>query len=186
LSLKDLEEFLSEDEQSKGYSFDWDKEKRIWLAAVDNLFKDVVSWLEPLTTNPNFKMTWESVVLHEENLGDYETKRMILELKGQKATLEPLGTMIIGSRGRIDLKGANGTVKFTLVDKRLTKPKVTVNIYTETEYTKLQEKAQGKTPEPKESAEYDWKIMTPPPNVQYLPLNAETFSDALLRVIRRD
>jgi hypothetical protein len=184
LSLKDLAEFLSEDEKSGDNKFDWDTEKRMWLDAVDKLYKDIVLWLKPLTTSPNFKMTFENVVLHEEDLGEYETKRMILELKGQKAILEPLGTMVISSRGRIDLKGANGTVKFTLVDKRLNKPKVSVNIFTESDYKKHIEKAQGKIPEPKETIEYDWKIMTPPPNVQYLTLNEETFSDALLRVLR--
>ncbi|PLR90900.1 hypothetical protein [Bacillus sp. T33-2] len=184
MSLKDLEAFLNDGEESGQSKFDWDKEKKRWLEAVDRLFTDVTSWLEPLSANPNFNIRFEKITLQEEQIGEYETKRMIIELKGQKAALEPIGTMIIGSRGRIDLKGSNGTVKFVLVDKRLNKPKVTVNIFTEKEYSQHLANAQGKPSESTEPVEYVWKIVTPPPNVQFFPLNEETFSDALLQVIR--
>ncbi len=90
--------------------------------------------------------------------------------------------MFIGSRGRIDIKGTNGSVKLTLVDRTLSKPRVTVYILgSETEY--LLAKAKGES-EPKTDVVYRWKVMTNPPNVQYIPLNEETFSEALLSVVR--
>lgn len=180
-----MEEFLSDENQTEESTIDWKQEKKMWLSSINKLYSDVSTWLEPLKTNPNFKITMDTIVLNEEEVGDYEVQRMIFELKSQRAFLQPIGTMIIAAKGRIDLIGANGTVKLILVDKQLTKPKVTANIYTEKEFAKYLEKAQGKDPakEPRKP-EYEWKIMTQPPNVQYISLNEETFSDALLRVIR--
>ncbi len=167
MSLRDLEKFLNQDNKQGELAVDWDCEKQFWLDAVDKLYKDIVTWLEPLRENPNFKIRFEKIVLQEEEIGAYEVNRMIINLKGHKAILEPLGTIVIGSKGRIDLQGTNGSVKFTFVDKRLTRTKVTVNINTEKEHV---EQGQNKHFE-SETPEYEWKIMTPAPNVQYLPLN---------------
>ena len=64
------------------------------------------------------------------------------------------------------MEGKAGKVKFLLTDKNSTKTKV--QIY------------QGK---PAKNIKWAWKISTPPPAVQLLELNEESFFDALMEVI---
>ncbi|WP_047153736.1 hypothetical protein [Aneurinibacillus tyrosinisolvens] len=185
MSLKDLEDFLNDDSEGKD-TFNYEEDKQKWLQSVKGLYQDITAWLKPLTEKPNsnIDISFEKTVLNEEHIGDYEIDKMYIDIKGQRVVLEPIGTWIIGSRGRIDMVGTYGKVLFTYVDERLTKPKVTVRVFSSAaemafeQEMKKEIEAAVKTP-----VVYTWKIMTPAPNVQYIPLNEETFSKALLSVI---
>ncbi|WP_227937262.1 hypothetical protein [Alkalihalobacillus deserti] len=182
MSLKDLEEFLNDD-NNEGNNFDWEKEKTDWLTAVDDFYRNITEWLKPITErdNSNLKITLDTLVINEEDIGEYEVKKMNISLKGKRVVLEPIGTMLIGARGRIDMKGTYGTVRFVLVDKRLNKPNVTVRVVDSTGEKALNETNKSTSSLPND---FGWKIITPPPNVQYIPLNEETFTQSLLSVIR--
>ena len=121
MSLKDLEDFLNEDSTAEG-SFNWEKEKKEWLKAVDEFYRSITAWLKPLTDKPNsnLKLSFEKMILSEEDIGDYEINKMMIVIKGHRVELEPVGTNLIGAKGRIDMTGTYGMVRFLLVDKRLT------------------------------------------------------------------
>lgn len=189
MSLKDLEEFLNDDSGGKD-DFNYEEDKQKWLQSVKELYQNITAWLKPLTDKPNsnIKISFEKTILNEEHIGDYEIDKMYIDIKGQRVVLQPLGTWIIGSRGRVDMIGTYGKILFTYVDERLTKPKVTVRLYSSSEepYSygkKIKEEAIEDIIRDA-SVGYAWKIMTPAPNVQYIPLNEETFSDSLLSVIK--
>lgn len=73
--------------------------------------------------------------------------------------------------------GANGTVKFVLIDKNSSKSPFKINIIINEEETK--EKAK----EPDVTPEWGWKVATPPPNIAYIDFEQETFLESLLEVI---
>lgn len=179
MSLKDLEEFLNEGKTTEN-SFDWNKEKKEWLKAVDTFYSNITVWLRPLTDKPNssLKISFETMVISEEELGDYEIKKLNIVIKGHRVVLEPIGTNIIGAKGRIDMVGTYGTVRFLLVDKNLRKPNIAVRISNPTNAHVLEDQKQYNP------VEFEWKIVTLPPNIQYIPLNEETFSNSLLSVIK--
>jgi hypothetical protein len=65
-----------------------------------------------------------------------------------------------------------GKVKFVLVNKNASTPKINVWI-------------KGEQP-PKEEAkiiQWDWKIATPPPRIQYINLQQDTFLNALMELV---
>ena len=179
MSLKDLEEFLNEDKATEGF-FDWEKEKSEWIGYVNTFYTNILAWLKPLTDKPNsnLKISFETMVLSEEEIGDYEIKKMKLVIKGHRVVLEPIGTNLIGAKGRIDMTGTYGTVRFLLVDKKLKKPNVTVRITNPIMDQVLEDQKQYSP------VEWEWRIVTFPPNVQFIPFNEETFSNSLLSVIK--
>ncbi len=182
MSLKELQDFLNDDKRDGDQKIDWETYKKEWLKALDEFYTNVTTWLQPLV-GTNLSLDFETTVLQEEYLGSYETRKMVIYAKGQKVVIEPKGRLIIGAKGRIDMVGPYGQVRFVYVDKRLNRPNITVQIIDSAMEKALKEQKHVTQGE-EISVEYEWKIATMPPNIQYIPLNAETFSNSLLSVIQ--
>lgn len=183
MSLKKLADFLNDDQDQSETTFDWEQIKNEWIHYVNQLYKDIISWLEPFTNeeNPKIKISFENKVVTED-YGSYEINRMIIMIKNQKVILDPIGTLIIGARGRIDLQGTYGTFRFLLVDKSLKEPLITVDAF-----SSFNQKLEGIfEKDENETNGLSWKIATPPPNIKYIPINEETFSEVLLSVITNE
>ncbi|PLS01936.1 hypothetical protein [Neobacillus cucumis] len=182
MSLKELEGFLNDDKKEGGVEINWENHKQEWLKSLDEFYTNIQTWLAPLV-GANLSLQLEPDVLVEDKIGSYETNKMVIYIKGEKVVLQPIGTLIIGAKGRIDMIGPYGKVRFIYVDKRSTKPNITVRIIDSAMEKALKE--QNPVEEKKEEdVEYDWKIATMPPNIKYIPLNEETFSSHLLSVIK--
>lgn len=182
MGFKNLQDFLNDDKDENEIPFDWEKEKQEWISAVDNLYDSITKWLAPFTsgTDSQIKISLEEKIAKEEEYGSYVIKKMSIVIKGQQVVLDPIGTMLIGAKGRVDMEGSYGKIRFLLVDKTLKEPRITVRII-DSLHKALEEQ------KPKEAPiEWGWKIATPPPRVQYIPLNEETFSESLLSVITND
>ena len=111
----------------------------------------------------------------EPYIGEYEVRVLQIELGSHTIKLEPIGTNLIGAKGRVDLIGANGTVKFVLVDKTSSGPRIKTKVSVNGEESPKEEEIKD--------IEWDWKIATHPPNIQYIDLEPDTFFDALMEVI---
>jgi hypothetical protein len=103
---------------------------------------------------------------------------MTVKLKGDEVIFEPIGTNLIGTKGHVDMKGSAGTVKFVLVNKQSSAPRIKLTI---------QVSGESEKEEAKESAdheiEWNWKIATPPPRIKYIELDEDSFFDSLMEAI---
>ena len=95
----------------------------------------------------------------------------------------PVGTILIGALGRIDMEGPNGIVKYVLVPEISNAPKIETAILSTVEDRKKWKEKQQKEAEEIMKANKVWKIATPPPNIKYLDLNEDIFFDKLMEVI---
>lgn len=84
---------------------------------------------------------------------------------------------MIGAKGRIDMDMESGTgeVRFVLVDERSDGP------LAPRQGSASQRSKSKKIDESKIS--WTWKIATPPPSIRHIPLNEESFFDALMELI---
>lgn len=178
MGLKDLEKFLNSKEDAKEQvkNFDWEAEKQEWLNELENLYNMIENWLKPLEEKNKVKFEYKEISLIEENIGAYKAKELILHLLDQKVTLEPVGTLIIGAKGRINMIGAQGSIMILLVRKNATGPRVKITINGIGNETKVEEE------QPK--IEWAWKLATTPPKIQYHQLNEDSFSDALMAIVK--
>jgi hypothetical protein len=172
-----LDEFIAKKKQ-EGSTYNWDGRKDFWLGAVDILYRDVNKWLGRYVRNGKISTGLQLKELHEEKLGPYNISQMIILIQGEKVILDPIGTLILGGRGRVDLKGKNGTVKLIYVEKSVEGIRVDATIF---DGSHPMQKA--KTDED-DNEEFVWKIATPPPNIKLLPLNKDSFQEILLQVIQ--
>jgi hypothetical protein len=156
---------------------DWNKQRDDWLAYLNKLYTDVEKFLSPYTDNRSIKLDVEAIKLTEPDIGTYETTKMIIRIADQTITLTPVGTLLIGSKGRVDVegragrsrllllnknaKGAHDLIRVTIVDPA--KPELTPNLKGET-------------------IEWAWKIVSPPPATTFIDFNRDTFFQLILEV----
>lgn len=148
---------------------DYIKRKNDWIAAVDDFYKKVRKWLDGI----DIKYKDIPIEIIEEGLGSYNINKLILSIANEIVTLEPVGAVLIGSIGRIDMKGKNGTVKFVLVDKEAIEARIFP--FSDKKDNTIKKK----------KSKYEWKIATKPPYIKYLNLDdsGETFADYLKALI---
>ena len=175
MGKKDLQAFINAKKQNakNEEQIDWEKERDEWLQFLNKIYCQIESWLNDFEDSDVISLEYENKEMNEEHIGIYNTNKMIIKIASEQILLEPIGTLLIGAKGRIDMKGKNGTIKIVLVPKQSGGPSIKVDIAT------------GDEPKPEEKVpiEWVWKIATPPPSIKYIELDNDSFSDALLEVI---
>ena len=96
---------------------DWDKQKEEWLAFVELFFTSIENWLSPYKEGGTVSYEYKKIDKNEDYIGHYTADKMLLTFAGQHLSIEPIGTLLIGTKGRIDMEGSKGLVKFILADK---------------------------------------------------------------------
>lgn len=151
-----------------------EKEKNDWLSHLEDLHVKAISWLKPYVQNHGVHIDKKMVELFEEQLGNYQAPVMTVKIGKNLVELEPMGTFLIGARGRVDIKGPKGVARLVIVPKESTGPGIRVNVV-----------LQGQTQNPrKEPAvqEWVWKLASSPPRITYTELTEESFLEALMGV----
>jgi hypothetical protein len=104
-----FEEFLRK-KQDDGKHFDWETRQAEWLESVDNLYQKVTKWMKPFVDKSLLKIDGRPHELHDGYFGTYRTKRFEIILGTHIISLVPIGTLIYGAKGRVDLVGPKGDV----------------------------------------------------------------------------
>lgn len=177
MSKKDFEEYLKKqhskaDEKAE---IDWNKKRNEWLIYLDQFYEKIRGFLKDYTEPGDLSIEPSEKIIHEELIGEYKTTSMTIRFKGNEVILDPIGTNLIGAKGRVDMKGSAGTVKFVLVNKQSSGPMIKLMI-------QIAEEPVEEEIENQENA-WDWKIATPPPRIKYIELDEESFFDSLMEVI---
>ncbi|MDM8522739.1 hypothetical protein QUF80_05140 [Desulfococcaceae bacterium HSG8] len=173
MGKKDLDQFIKERSERREESpkTDWEQKKNEWLEFLSQFYENIRTWLKDYEDKDIVGYNFMSVDIYEENIGQYQADKLILTITNEQVVFEPVGTILIGdARGRVDMKGKNGTVKFLLVDKDANGANVKIALNTDSKESTRDKK-------------WQWKIATPPPSIRYLELNSDSFSDAILDII---
>jgi hypothetical protein len=156
---------------------DWEAQKCKWLENLAKFYSAVEGYLAEFQKSGKVKLEMSKVLLTEERIGEYQADSMAIFLGPDKVTLVPIGTLLIGARGRVDMTGPAGTAKFILTGKHSNGIGISFNIAGETQ------PARETRPEPVTPDELVWKLATPPPKVHFIELKPETFFSALTEVV---
>jgi len=174
MGKKELDHFIEEKSRNTQASekIDWEKRKKEWLKHLSRFYENVKTWLRDYEDKGVIDYKLIPADIYEENIGQYKADKLILTITNEQIIFEPVGTILIGdARGRIDMKGKNGTIKLLLVDKDANGAVIKISAISRPEKESVHDK------------KYQWKIATPPPSIRYLDLNRDSFSDAILDII---
>jgi len=173
MSKKDFDSFLSNHEKKqKETTIDWNKQKEEWLTFINEFYGQLEEWFTPYVTAGRVSYDYFPNTLIEDHIGTYEVKNMKIDFAGQSLVLEPVGTLLIGTKGRIDMEGARGRVQFILANKSSSGVNVRVSINEPLKEDKPNE------------IEWVWKlVLRDSRRVKFEEFNQDNFFDALMEII---
>jgi hypothetical protein len=174
----DFDEFVKRQQpRSEAERVDWNKRRDEWLGHLKQLYAEVEAFLKEYVDNGSIILERKKHRIIEENIGAYDSEIMIIRIGRQEIALRPVGTFLIGSRGRVDVEGSADRAKLVLVDKDATSMRSAI---------KIRILVPGEPHPPAEKAPKDidwtWRIVTSPPEVAFKELNKESFFQILMAV----
>lgn len=157
-------------------SIDWARELEEWRVHLDQFNNKVWEFLQVYVDQKKVRIEFVKKRIHEQYIGRYEVEALEVTIGNARVKFDPIGTNLFGAKGRVDMNGPSGTVRFVLVPESSSAPYVRVRI-----------RSGGDDPAHHEpghtTTEWTWKISTPPPNIRYIELQEETFQTAVMEVV---
>lgn len=182
-SSKEFDEFVKREQQRAqqrdNKAPDWALELKIWLDSLDRLHAIIRSFLEDYISNGSIQLRFEPIEMNEKNVGAYTANKLFIKIGGEEIEFKPIGTMLIGSRGRVDVIGSRDSTRLVLIPKDITSPSQVLKF----SFTVNGQPNQTPKPEePKKPAEIVWKIVSRPPRMRFTELDKESLMQMLLDV----
>jgi hypothetical protein len=146
-----------------------------WLKDLDSLYQRIDGFLEKYIKGGSISRDFAEIELTEPGIGAYFAKRMDIKIGRQHVTLVPVGTLLVGCKGRVDAEGSGGRAQILLVDERAKSAadliKVTVSVG-ETRPAAAAQKPRS----------WAWKILTNSAQRRFVELDQKTFFDLLTEI----
>ncbi len=160
---------------------DWHERREEWLDYLGEFYDMVDGFISDYVKSCQMSCIRTKTTLNERNIGSYDVDILSIEISGITIRLTPVGTILIGGKGRVDMVGPNGKVKFVLVPEGSTGPRIAIR---EAECNNNNDIHDCPETDTEESIRaWEWRIMTSPPQISYLPLDSDAFYSAMLEVI---
>lgn len=182
MASRAFDEFVQREQasarQSQTGKVDWQAEKMRWLKHLDELFAEVRGYLRQYVKAGQIAIEADQVELNEEYIGPYIAPAMVIRIGNKAIKLEPVGTLLVGSKGRVDAIGPAARAQLMLLDSKLTSL---------SQLTHVSVGVAGKmpaSPPMKSPSEINWvwRIVTRPPRRDIVEINKDTFLDLLLEI----
>ena len=182
MSAKTFDEFVKRrldqakaNESSK--DTDWQKKRDDWIRSLEDLYSTMEHFLKKYTEAGQIQIIRDKVQLSEDYLGSYEVERLTFRIGNDKIIAKPIGRLMIGAAGRVDLIGARGTLRLVLLEKGKPEPRIKIEIGGRAEERYSQFLVPRNNVKQK-----GWYIATLPPQVTVTELSSDAFQDALVEL----
>jgi hypothetical protein len=150
-----------------------------WRDYLEALYKQIEKYMDSYVADGTAKITFSDIDLNEEFSGPYTMRQMLLKIGRSAITFKPIGTMLIGSKGRVDVQGPRGSARLALVNKSASHASDLIQVT-----TSIVGRAQSPPPPKRENVkiEWAWKIIVPPPQMRFIELTQDAFFDMILSI----
>ncbi len=115
--MEDLEKILEKEKENKEKNkIDLEKMRDEWVIEVNDLFSNIKTWLNPLFKKGLLRIVADQKSLFEEAVGSYTVPLMEIYFLNHSITIRPIGTFVVGAKGRVDIISYNKTVSIIKLD----------------------------------------------------------------------
>lgn len=176
MSKLDFEEMLNKQSKEEK-TIDWEEQKKQWLCFIDLFYNQINQWLDPYITQHKLSIATNKISLTEDYIGTYEVDQWTVSLPNQTISFKPIGTLLIGTKGRIDMEGPRGRIQFILADKD------SKGITFKASVSIGGEKSKESEPEQQKQIDWTWKIVSRASRrMSYDEFTEENFFNALMEI----
>lgn len=182
MEKKEFEAFLSDTEEKNNQNISEQVKKEVseYKSYVLQLYSQIEKWLGGY--NKWIKIIRNPCKVNEELTGEYDLEELIIIVNNIKLQLKPKGTYIIGAKGRVDFIGPKSIVTIGLCDKEIKNASQLIKIFDSEKEKQLYDKKRKEELE-KKPIEWEWKIITDPPEMLFITLTENVFTDYLKKVM---
>ncbi|HTV13323.1 MAG TPA: hypothetical protein VME68_01335 [Acidobacteriaceae bacterium] len=99
-----------------GSSMDWQREKAAWLRQLDDLYARIEGFLKSYIDAGQISLSTSPFEISEEHLGVYDAPQLSIAIGSKTVTLEPMGTIQVGNRGRVDITSNLARAQLVLIE----------------------------------------------------------------------
>ena len=154
---------------------DWAKRRADWLQGLEELYARMEDYLKPYTQAGEIRIERTPMRLREDHLGTYHAEKLTFRIGREKIVAKPIGTLLIGASGRVDLSGSRKTLKIVLLAKG--GPVLTTKV----RHGGIVEES-SRPMMRGDIEEAGWYIETPPPESVVVAFGEDSFRDAIMEV----
>lgn len=179
---KTFDDFVRTEQQAVEVSdkkpVDWQAEKTTWLRHLEELFTQVNGYLKPYVDASQVAIDYHTIDLNEEYIGLYSAREMIITIGSKTIKLEPIGALILGSKGRVDVVGPLARAQLLLLDSK-------VRSTSELIHVPVSIKGGRPSPPPRKppsAIKWVWRIVTRPPRREIIEINRDSFLNLLVEI----
>ena len=174
-----VDQQIAEAEQAQ--SMNWPQRREDWITHLNQFYELIEGFLQKYIDEEKIHIRWTTKHINEDYIGNYDVKSLEVSIGAvTKIHFDPIGTNLIGAKGRVDMRGPHGTVRFVLVPKTDSSPSP-VTIRDEPQPPAVELKMLKETSDIKYE-DCVWKISTRSPAIQYIELEEEFFLSAIMEV----
>ena len=177
---EDFESFLNKESGKVKKTINWEEKLTRWKSFINSLYLNINEWLKEYVKSGKIEIDTYDIEIYEEAIGKYTVRAMKIKLGDNIVKLIPIGTVLIGTIGRVDVVGESGTQKIILADKNATGPKIETNEFVPEKKKQHDERIIRISNTP---VDWKWKFTSNPPRIKYTELNQESFFECLMNVI---
>ena len=164
--------------QDEAQPFDPAERQDQWLANVEELYRLVLEdALGTYIDNGDVLYDRTPIKVTEPRLGAYEIDRLTLYISDDQLVAEPIGTMLIACRGRVDITGPLGSSRLVLLDKGGPAARFAISEGGSPLQTSTQSMVHGEVAEP------GWYIASHPPGVIVRRLTPTAFRELVMELV---
>ena len=147
-----------------------------WLTELASLYRKIVAFLQDYISAGSISCDYAKIEVTEPEIGTYSADRMDIGIGRQHISLVPVGTFLIGCRGRVDVEGSAGRAQILLVKERAKSAadliKVAVSI----------KGSAFPSPPAQQPISWAWKILTITVPKRFVDLDKESFFALLMEI----
>lgn len=181
-----LEDFIDDIEKKEGNAgFDAEGVIELFRQRVEDFYRRVEQdWLKSLIASGKIHCTREGIAVTEESLGTYPMDEMVIKFFRFTIRLTPIGTILIGSPGRIDMTFEGKSRMLVLVDRRITCAAEQIVIRERfVGGQQADDEEEQNLVEEKPKPEYVWKYIADPREYTYAVLDKESFQNLIVELV---
>lgn len=146
-----------------------------WKDYLASLYSSIENIMAPFTATKSARLEFKEIQLVEDFSGPYQVDMLTLSIGIATILFKPIGTMLIGSKGRVDVQGPRGSARLGLVNKKLSDARQMIRVSVH---------VSGSPPPPPPPSqhgpiEWAWKIISPAPQMQFVDLSEDAFFDMI-------
>ncbi len=190
---RDFDQFIKRQQSNANeVAINWDQERDDWLACLSGLYAEIEALLGKYIASGQIRPEFKQIELNEENIGSYTAREMILKIGRQDVVLRPVGTLLIGFKGRVDVEGPAGRRQIALVDSRALGVADLIHVSVtggerSPRLPKKKLKPEEKIAEVEDAIDqkdthWAWRIVTPPPERRFEKITQQSLFQLILDV----